>query len=117
MQQMDANTSALFADKFAKVRERFVSNLDAKADELETMMQGLGKPDTNSQACAEIKAAVHKLSGTGSSLGFAEMGEVASLSEDYFEDVLSGEARFDIQLVHDLMAALFQEMTLIQDAG
>lgn len=117
MQQMDATTSALFADRFAKVRERFVSNLGDKADELDLMMQGLGIPETNAQACAEIKAAVHKLSGTGSSLGYAEMGEVASLIEDYFEDVLCEGARFEIQLVHDLMDALFHEMTLIQDAG
>ena len=78
-------TDDIFADRVAKVRQRFVATLEAKIDETSAALPTLGgvtPPDAAAAAVAEAYRAMHAIVGIGRTVGFPDTGRAAHDCED-----------------------------------
>jgi len=77
-------TEDIFADRVAKVRERFVSTLEAKIDATSAALPKLADdaPPDAAAAVAEAYLRIHGIVGIGRSVGFPETGRAAHAVED-----------------------------------
>jgi Hpt domain len=78
-------TEDIFADRVAKVRERFVSTLAAKIDETCAAVPKLGEvapPNVAVPAVADAYLRIHGIAGIGRTVGFPETGRAALAVED-----------------------------------
>ncbi len=78
-------TDEIFADRVAKVRQRFVATLEAKIGETSAALPKLGgvaPQDTAAAAVAEAYRAMHAIVGIGRTVGFPDTGRAAHEVED-----------------------------------
>ncbi|MBL4750033.1 MAG: Hpt domain-containing protein [Amylibacter sp.] len=69
-------------DQLKVVRERFISLLDERLDELEVLREHIDQGKNREEALKKIQFIVHKISGTAGTLGFPETGKLAARAED-----------------------------------
>jgi len=75
----------VFADRVAKVRQRFMSTLEARIDETSAALPHLGAgapPAAAAAAVAEAYRRMHAIVGVGRTVGFADTGHAAREVED-----------------------------------
>jgi chemotaxis protein histidine kinase CheA len=77
-------TDDIFADRVARVRQRFVSTLEAKIDETCAALPDLADitPGTGAAAVAEAYMRIHGIVGIGRTVGFPDTGRAAHDVED-----------------------------------
>jgi chemotaxis protein histidine kinase CheA len=76
-------TDDVFADRVAKVRQRFVSTLEAKIDETSAALPKLGGGASLAvTAVTEAYRCMHGIVGIGRTVGFPETGSAAHAVED-----------------------------------
>jgi chemotaxis protein histidine kinase CheA len=76
-------TDDIFAERVAKVRQRFVSSLEAKIDGTYAALPSLGESDpTAAAAVAEAYRCIHGIVGIGRTVGFPTIGTAAHDVED-----------------------------------
>jgi chemotaxis protein histidine kinase CheA len=78
-------TDDIFADRVAKVRQRFVATLEAKIEETSAALPKLGgvaPADTAAAAVSEAYRAMHAIVGIGRTVGFPDTGRAAHEVED-----------------------------------
>jgi len=78
-------TDDIFADRVAKVRQRFVATLETKIHETSAAVPKLGggtTPDGAVAAVAEAYRAMHAIVGIGRTVGFPDTGRAAHDVED-----------------------------------
>jgi chemotaxis protein histidine kinase CheA len=78
-------TDDIFADRVAKVRQRFMATLEAKIEETSAALPKLGgvaPEDTAVAAVAEAYRAMHAIVGIGRTVGFPDTGRAAHEVED-----------------------------------
>jgi chemotaxis protein histidine kinase CheA len=78
-------TDDIFADRVAKVRQRFMSTLEAKIDETSASIPRLGGAMLGADAAAAVAEAyrcMHGIVGIGRTVGFADVGSAAHVVED-----------------------------------
>ena len=78
-------TDDIFADRVAKVRQRFVATLEAKIEETSAAVPKLGgvaPVDTAAAAVAEAYRTIHAIVGIGRTVGFPDTGRAAHEVED-----------------------------------
>ncbi len=76
-------TEDIFADRVAKVRQRFVSTLEAKIDETCAALPKLGGgAPPAATAVAEAYRCMHGIVGIGRTVGFPDTGRAAHEVED-----------------------------------
>lgn len=64
------------------VRDRFISLLDERLDELDILREQIAQDVKHADAFAQIQFITHKIAGTASTLGFPEIGQEASNTEN-----------------------------------
>jgi chemotaxis protein histidine kinase CheA len=78
-------TDDIFADRVAKVRQRFVATLEAKIEETSAALPKLGgvaPADTAAAAVSEAYRVMHAIVGIGRTVGFPDTGRAAHEVED-----------------------------------
>jgi chemotaxis protein histidine kinase CheA len=78
-------TEDIFADRVAKVRQRFISTLEAKIEETCACVPRLGGAAPMAAAAAAVAEAyrcMHGIVGIGRTVGFADIGQAAHDVED-----------------------------------
>jgi len=78
-------TDDIFADRVAKVRQRFVATLEAKIEETSAALPKLGgvaPADAAAAAVSEAYRAMHAIVGIGRTVGFPDTGRAAHDVED-----------------------------------
>ncbi len=105
-------TDDIFADRVAKVRQRFVATLEAKIEETSAALPKLGgiaPADTAVAAVAEAYRAMHAIVGIGRTVGFPDTGSAAHEVEDVLRPPYhAGRGLNDAEISHlkDLLQAL-----------
>lgn len=103
-----------FAERLAKVRNRFVSTLAAKIADAQAALPKLAAETLALDTLDETYQRVHGLCGTGPTVGFPETGKAARAAEQ----ILLAPYRAHRGLSPDELAALDQELqNLRQVAG
>jgi chemotaxis protein histidine kinase CheA len=75
-------TADLFAERLAKIRDRFVAALPNKIDENDAALPALSRNGPASvDAVAETYRRLHGIAGTGPTIGFAATGQAAREAE------------------------------------
>lgn len=89
-----------------RIRGKFLAELDQRIEALDVFLFHLEETDAPVPALEGIVGILHKFSGVGSTLGFAELGEMAAKIEIQIGTLLSGPLRRDAvcQVVHDVDA-------------
>lgn len=97
-------TDDIFADRVAKVRQRFVATLEAKIEETSASLPKLGgvaPADTAAAAVAEAYRAMHAIVGIGRTVGFPDTGRAAHEVEDVLRPPhQAGRALSDDEISH-----------------
>jgi chemotaxis protein histidine kinase CheA len=76
-------TDDVFAERVAKVRQRFVASLEAKIDSTYSALQDLGGAEpAAAAAAAEAYRCIHGIVGIGRTVGFPAIGTAAHDVED-----------------------------------
>jgi len=76
----------IFAERVAKVRQRFVSSLGEKIDTTYAALPGLGGTEPPAAAAvAEAYRCIHGIVGIGRTVGFPEIGTAAHSVEDVLQ--------------------------------
>src|SRR5580658_9373785 len=76
-------TDDIFAERVAKVRQRFMSSLEEKIDSTHAALPGLGGTEPRaSAAVAEAYRCIHGIVGIGRTVGFPAIGIAAHDVED-----------------------------------
>lgn len=76
-------TADVFVDRLAKVRQRFVSTLEAKIEETSAALPALGGAATHAAAAvADAYMRIHGIVGIGRTVGFPDTGRAAHAVED-----------------------------------
>jgi len=102
----------LFADRVAKVRQRFMSTLEAKIDETSAALPNLGgvvPPGGAAAAVAEAYLRIHGIIGIGRTVGFPAIGRAAHDVEDVLRVPYQsgrGLTADEISLLKDSLQAL-----------
>lgn len=78
-------------DQLKVVRERFISLLDERLDELEILREHIDQGRNREEALKQIQFIVHKIGGTAGMLGFPETGELAMCAENAIINTLASE--------------------------
>jgi HPt (histidine-containing phosphotransfer) domain-containing protein len=94
----------------ARVRARFVSMLEDRADELYELLEYLDDPAVRDVAYKEIQSRAHKLHGISASVGFPRVGELAAKLEATVDLASSRERSRNVQQVRRQMDDLLEEM-------
>jgi len=79
---MTQGAESALQDQLKVVRERFISLLDERLDELEILRERIERGQNREEALKQIQFIVHKIGGTAGTLGFPETGELAACAED-----------------------------------
>lgn len=75
-------TADLFAERLAKIRDRFVAALPSKIDENDAALAVVsGDGPASVTAVAETYRRLHGIAGTGPTIGFAATGQAARDAE------------------------------------
>src|SRR5579863_9360961 len=97
-------TDDIFADRVAKVRQRFVATLEAKIEETSAALPKLGgvaPADTAAAAVSEAYRAMHAIVGIGRTVGFPDTGRAAHEVEDVLRPPhQAGRALSDDEISH-----------------
>ncbi len=109
-QVTDANSSAQIETGIARIRARFVSTLEDRADELYDLLDYLNDPSVRDAAYEQIQMRAHKLHGISGSLGFPRMGEFAAKLESTIDQVRSSDHPQNVQHVRRQLDVLLEEM-------
>lgn len=75
-------TDNILQDQLKIIRERFISLLDERLDELETLRAQIDLDQNREEALKQIQFITHKIAGTAGTLGFAETGNMARCAEE-----------------------------------
>jgi chemotaxis protein histidine kinase CheA len=102
----------LFADRVAKVRQRFVSTLESKIDETYAALPNLGgvaPAEAAAAAVADAYLRIHGIIGIGRTVGFPATGRAAHDAEDVLRAAYQagrGLSAYEISLLKDSLQAL-----------
>jgi chemotaxis protein histidine kinase CheA len=85
-------TADVFADRLAKIRDRFVAALPDKIDQNEAALSAVSGDGTASiEAVAETYRRLHGIAGTGATVGFAATGQAAREAEAVLIEAYRGQ--------------------------
>ncbi len=111
---MEQGTSAAPATQveagIARVRARFISMLEDRADEFYDLLDYLDDPCVRETAYREIQSRAHKLHGISGSIGFPHIGEFAAKLEVTIDQIRSGDRPRNVQHVRRQLEELLEEM-------
>lgn len=79
-------------DRLKVVRERFLTLLDDRLDELEILRGHIDQQERRQEVLQRTQFIVHKISGTAGTLGFVEIGKLAAKTEETIIQFLSGKS-------------------------
>jgi chemotaxis protein histidine kinase CheA len=105
-------TSDLFAERFAAVRQRFVSKLEARIDEIEGTVPKLGR-NGSPEVLARAHRRAHDLCGVGPTMGFVATGKAARAIEQLMLTAL----RADRLLTGDELGQLTEGLAALRAAA
>lgn len=105
-------TTDQFTERFAVVRERFATKLDARIDEIEASLSQLGDGDAR-ETLARVHRRAHDLCGLGPTMGFVATGKAARV----VEQTLLAPLKADRALTADELARLRQEIAALRSAA
>ena len=105
-----ADTSTQIDAGIARIRARFVSMLEDRADELYDLLDYLDDPSVRDVAYTEIQSRAHKLHGVSGSIGFPRIGEFAAKLELTIDQVRSPTHPQNVQHVRRQLEVLLEEM-------
>lgn len=94
----------------ARVRMRFISVLEDRADELYDLLDYLDDVSVRDVAYKEIQSRAHKLHGISGNVGFPRVGELAAKLEATIVLARSAERSRNVQQVRRQMGELLEEM-------
>lgn len=117
VQRLDADTATQLDAGLARIRERFISSLSDRVDELYDLLGDLQNEEDWRDACADIRARAHKLHGICGSVGFADIGTKAATLEVKIDALGAELHRVEIDDVKDLLNQLLDEMEQNLDAA
>jgi len=100
-------TADLFADRLAKIRDRFVAALPNKIDESEAAMAAVsGDGPASVEAVALTYRRLHGLAGTGPTIGFTATGQAAREAETVLIEAYRGQRALTMSEATSLRQAL-----------
>lgn len=117
VQRLNADKTAQLNAGLARVRERFISSLSDRVDELYDLLGDLQHQEDWQDACSDIRARAHKLHGICASVGFSDIGTKAASLEEKIDALGAELSGADIDDVKDLLNRLLDEMEQNLDAA
>ncbi len=107
---MNQAAGDLLQDRLRAVRIRFIEILDERRSDLEHLRAQIELQADSTNALRETQFIAHKISGTASTLGFPEFGQLASNTEETIIKHLSGADRIPTidetkQVIDDLLVS------------
>jgi chemotaxis protein histidine kinase CheA len=99
--------SDLFAERFAAVRARFAAKLDARIDEIESVVPRLGL-DGDHEALALAHRRAHDLCGVGPTMGYVVTGKAARSIEQLLLAAVKARRALDEDELARLRAGIVQ---------
>lgn len=100
-------TGDLFADRLAKIRDRFVVALPSKIEESEAAMAAVsGDGPASVEAVALTYRRLHALAGTGPTIGFTATGQAAREAETVLIEAYRGRRALTMSEATSLRQAL-----------
>jgi chemotaxis protein histidine kinase CheA len=103
-------TADIFAERLAKIRDRFVAALPSKIDESDAALPLVaGDGPANVEAVAETYRRLHGIAGTGPTIGFAATGAAAREAEAVLIEAYRGQRALtadEARLLGDALLAL-----------
>jgi chemotaxis protein histidine kinase CheA len=85
-------TADLFAERLAKIRDRFVAALPNRIQESDAALPMLsGDGPASIEAVAETYRRLHGIAGTGPTIGFAATGQAARAAESVLIEAYRGK--------------------------
>lgn len=78
-------------DQLKVVRERFITLLEERRNELEVLRDQIDQQDNNVEALQQTQFIAHKIAGTAGTLGFPIFGQLAAKTENTIIQHLSGK--------------------------
>ena len=100
----------VFAERLAKIRNRFMAALPGTLDANDATLPQLGG---SAEAVAETYRRLHGIAGTGPTIGFAATGKAARAAEE----ILIGAYRGARSLTGDEAASLKDALTALRTAA
>ncbi len=80
-----------FEEGYARLRRRYVERAGERLDRVETALERLEGPGDVDEL-ETIRGIVHRLAGSGETLGFPEVSEHAIAAEEVIDGVLEGDS-------------------------
>lgn len=85
-------TADVFAERLAKIRDRFVAALPSKIDQNDAALPALsGDGAASIEAVAETYRRLHGIAGTGATIGFTATGQAAREAEAIMIEAYRGQ--------------------------
>lgn len=79
---MDATADQGLSQGLARVRARFLGELEGRAARVYALRAALDAPATADEALVEIGRIAHKIAGTAATLGFPDLGTAAAAIDE-----------------------------------
>jgi chemotaxis protein histidine kinase CheA len=100
-------TADVFAERLAKIRDRFVAALPTRIDESDAALPTLsGDGPASVEAVAETYRRLHGIAGTGATIGFAATGQAARAAEVVLIEAYRGQRALTASEAANLRPAL-----------
>jgi chemotaxis protein histidine kinase CheA len=103
-------TADIFAERLAKIRNRFVAALPSKIEESDAALSLVsGDGPASVEAVAETYRRLHGIAGTGPTIGFAATGVAAREAESVLIEAYRGQRALtadEARLLGDALLAL-----------
>jgi HPt (histidine-containing phosphotransfer) domain-containing protein len=78
--------SESFEERYSKLQHQYIERTKARLERLETLSRELGSSDPE-ERFDEILQIVHRLAGSGETLGFAEVSDCSAETEEWLKGV------------------------------
>ena len=102
-----------FNDSLSRIRARFVNELQDRVVRLDELKEHLAKIPTDRIALNEVGQIAHKIAGTAATLGFPNLGSLATETEDYIHRF----AETGMPPYHDVRAKVDAFYDCVRDVG
>jgi chemotaxis protein histidine kinase CheA len=102
----------VFAERLAAVRQRFVAKLDARLNEIESIVPQLSTAGAT-EALARAHRQAHDLCGVGPTMGFVATGRAART----VEQLLLAPLKSERALTHVEVAQLRQDVAVLRSVA
>lgn len=97
---MSEKENDIIEESFNLVRKKFMAKLPEKLLEINEIEKGLSLDNRNIKILKALHQSIHKLSGSSSMFGFAELGEKANELELYLKPIINNNCCTNDQMIH-----------------